>query len=124
MLCCTNCAMACIFANCVSFPAVIPATCCLISGDASKRPARSPEYHRPISPQVAKPVEAFPPGGNNVTTICPVTPLTGGMSGSARIGPTSVTVHCQTLLLDSLDFTSSWLSHLDLNSHPGGNCRE
>src|SRR5215472_9118561 len=124
MLCCTNWAMACIFANCVSFPEVIAATCCLISGDASKRPARSPEYHRPISLQAANPVEVRPPEGNNVTTICPVTPRMGGMAGSVRIGPTSEIVHCHRLLADSLGFTSAWLSHEALNSHPGGNCRE
>src|SRR5690349_11330564 len=116
--------MTCIFANSAGFPTVMASTCCLISGDASNRPARSPEYHRPISLQAANPVGALPPAGNNVTTICPVTPLTGGIAGSVRMAPTSATVHRQKLLLDSLGFTSAWLSHEALNSHPGGNCRE
>src|SRR5579872_2600550 len=124
MLCWTNCAIACIFANCGSFPAVRVATCCLISGDASRRPARRPEYHLPMSLQPANPLTALPSGGNSVTIICPITPLTGGIAGSLRIGPTSVTVHCQRLLPPSVGLSSGWLSHADLYSHPGGSCKE
>jgi len=40
----------------------------------SEKPRRRPAQ---ITPKLRIRVETLPPAGNNVTTICPVTPLTG-----------------------------------------------
>src|SRR2546430_16244011 len=101
-----NRARACIFARGVFNEPVRVTTCCLISGEASRRPWVSPLYQAPMSFHVRNP-RLVPPGGMRETTMEPATPLHGGISGSHFTSGISFTIHCDWPLADELD-KSSW----------------
>src|ERR1700676_889864 len=117
--------MACIFWSCVVFDADNLATSCLISEDASTRSPTRLEYH---FPNIAQSIFVFrlgpPDDVKKDTIIWPSTPRMGGMNGSLRMPFKSVTVHCHELFPASVGFTSGWLSHETLHSHPGGSWSE
>src|SRR5450631_1531173 len=98
MSCCTNRARARILSRGVLAEAVRVVTCCLISGDASRRPLVRLRYQFPISSQLPKPFAVAPPGGKKETIIWPAIPSIGGISASLRIAFTSLTDHSHWLL--------------------------
>src|SRR2546421_7592599 len=98
MSCCTNWDRALILASGVTAEAVRVVADCLISAEASRRPAVKLRYQFPISCQLPKPLEDGPPGGKKDTTICPAIPAIGGISSSLRIAFTSLIAHCHWLL--------------------------
>src|SRR5438270_2210782 len=88
-----NALNACILASGVFDTPVKAVTCCLISGDGSRRPWLRLLYQTPISFQLTNPRLA-PPGGMMDRIINPATPFQGGISASHFTSGMSFRIHC------------------------------
>src|SRR6266496_3307594 len=107
MSCWTKLARTLILSSVLGDEAVRAATFCLISADASSRPATRPLYQVPISRQSLNALFEVPPGGKRDTIISPATPARGGIRSSSRIAFTSETVQSQTFDPAGVGFTSA-----------------
>src|SRR6266567_1690596 len=107
MSCWTKLARALILSIVLADEAVKAATFCLISGDASNRPATRPLYQVPISRQSLNTLLEVPPGGKRETIISPATPGRGGICSSSRIPFTSEIVQRHTFGPAGVGLTSA-----------------
>src|SRR5207249_9693155 len=107
MSCWTKLARTLILSRVLGDEAVRAATFCLISAEASNRPAIRPLYQVPISRQSLNTFAEAPPGGKRDTIISPATPGNGGICSSSRIPFTSEIVQRHTFGPAGVGFTSA-----------------